>query len=429
MASAQPPVIRHMQDTDVDCGRACAQMVIASRRQAGAPPHTPIVSQRTLQEAELQPWDIQGWWFTEPGELRHLLMAHTDTSWRVVSKADPFEMLAEVHLAVLPPGEGGGGAPSIFTEGASDHWVVAFESLPYQQGWLFRTYNPATPSVGMYEAISGRTFAGHSYIDTCSTANFDGDPSTADGEWVLLAGGIGGTPEKIAQRLGAIDFRIEDVAPPRAAEIVPRLVGRRPGGGVPPSALAPVPEKGYCVAVVEGGADRDLIGAVAGGLRAAAAASTIGLQQIVDPAGAVLRGAEAALLDVGLATGDARLASLLHAGDRTTRARLVRNLDNAAQAFDSYVLVGFESQALGAGLVAVYDARTPVQLLHYLLTTDVRLVLQLDQFPGEDLWWTRRPTGLEPPLRRHFYPFRRVQTGVGLFQITRLIDGVSTAFR
>jgi hypothetical protein len=86
--------------------------------------------------------------------------------------------------------------------------------------------------------------------------------------------------------------------------------------------------------------------------------------------------------------------------------RVVRNIDNPE---DTYVLCVARSRdardpGQAQGVIAVL-APGSRDVLQYSITRNVGLLESIERDPGEELWWTRKPTLLPPFRRQQFYPF------------------------
>ena len=119
-------VIRHQQDSGLNCGRACAQMLIAHFAQAAAARGSAVaVSQEDLRTREPSPNDDvnKPSWYTHPDELQILLdrapeLQALGTAWNVVARGT-FQSLSAIMLEALV-----NGMPSAITTGPTDHWMV-----------------------------------------------------------------------------------------------------------------------------------------------------------------------------------------------------------------------------------------------------------------------------------------------------------------
>ena len=105
VTTASPPVHRHAQDTQQSCGRACAQMIVASLVSPTPANTDAVVTQETLRVREFNKFDIDDWWSTEPGELMRLLSGAPELTaqnqvWRPVIHADRFGLLADLHVTL-----------------------------------------------------------------------------------------------------------------------------------------------------------------------------------------------------------------------------------------------------------------------------------------------------------------------------------------
>jgi hypothetical protein len=120
-----PPLKRHRQDSGVNCGRACAQMIIAhfALRRAGT--GEPVISQQELQEREpfRQDNTNEPSWYTHPDELQVLLddaeeLEHVDIRWRVAARKQFTDLLAIILAALRDE------IPSVINTGPTDHWNI-----------------------------------------------------------------------------------------------------------------------------------------------------------------------------------------------------------------------------------------------------------------------------------------------------------------
>lgn len=364
------PVIRHKQDLSLDCGRACAQMLIAHFAQAGAAPGAAVaVSQNALRTREPDPTDdvVNPSWYTHPDELQVLLdqapeLAASGMHWNVVSRTT-FKSLSEVMIEALA-----NGMPSVVTTGAADHWMVLISAGVTDDQLQYLQFLDPLPPLNQATA--------HTIGDNCGLG-FDGETYV---------------PEHVTKNeFGSFGFRVGTTPPPAGLTDysdkfvgIVRVAGPSPGGG------------SAGLHNIKKWLDKSQPAVIEGQL-------TLGLQVIADRW--QLR----------------PLTHLVSPGSTAPRevVRRVRNIDNPNDATEYYDLFTLRRQGLEYGLIG---AKAPDgSLLHFQFTINPPLLNSIAAgSPSDPLWWRRQSKTLSSP----YYPYERVSVPGGAPQFTRVFDGV-----
>jgi hypothetical protein len=369
-------VHRHAQDTDTSCGRACAQMVIASLAQgppAGGSPTAAhkaaavVVSQKALQDRETDPVDnvVTPSWYTHPDELEALLhgaseLSAADQDWRVVSHSELTDLLADIVLALER------GMPSIININSSDHWVVVVGAQVTNKGKL--------QSLVMLDPLPLAPLP-HTYIDQCSIS-FDG--VTVADPWRLSK-----------KQLGDFDVQIGDVPPP-------------PGM---------TDFSGQFLAIIHGaptsGADLEIKGQEI---------APDGAEPLPPPpSGGAGGGAHPLIAELAVTARNWNIPGLqdLLADDVTPVIRTVHDADGSAS---TYLLLSLFNDKIGRGVVATFDPNDKNALKHLRFVKSPLLPPDVD----ENLWWSQKPLRTLPSP---YFPFRRPGGSAEAFE--RVFDKVT----
>jgi len=366
------PVYRHgSDDVSRDCGRACAQMVIASlvRGAQNASPTTSVpetqqsLRARETYEAAHAGAQGPGGWETFPDELVDLLKNSADlttlmqNSWHVVGHSPSAgatadndqalqDLLAEI-VAGLKLGK-----PAILNMKAVDHWVVVSKAWVNDDGSVekIKYVDPA----GLDTGITG---AGHRYTDACHSEGAD--------YWLI----------KTSADLADFELAVGNVSPRKYA--------------------------GKYLAIVPDG----VLPAIASKAKKKAPKLPA---PILGPAPDVQTG----LLEVAADLGLDELKALLDTNP-DVQTRVVKDIQGSSQ---QYLLGSLFDTHGGQGLIGAFNVRTN-RVSRFRLTLRSELHRALIGVPaGENLWWTRRRlTTWSLP----FYPFQQI--GPGIFR--RLGDG------
>ena len=382
MPTVTTAVLRHQQDSGLNCGRACAQMLIAHVALAAAARGSAVTDQSTLQTREPFPQDDinRPSWYTHPDELQ-ILLAHAPelqglgTSWNVEAR-ETFRSLSAVMLEALV-----NGMPSAITTGPTDHWMLLVgagvsddDSLQYLQ------FLDPLPPIGQATA--------HTIGDNCGLG-FNGETYV---------------PQEVAAgQFGSFGFRVESVPPPTGltdySDRFVAVVGSTVSAG-PDVAAEPA----------DGGTEPGN-----GGTNGRAPQNVERWLERIKPT--IMRGS---LLDAFAALATQwRLPPLRDLVDSspTDTVRRVQNFDRTT---DHYNLFTLRSGNLPFGLIG--GAAPDGTLLHFQFTTNRRLLDSIAAGPpGDPFWWSHRRTRT---LSSPYYPFRRLLTPTigGLSQFSRLFD-------
>ncbi len=367
--STATPVSRHKQDSSLDCGRACAQMLIAHFAQSGASGGSAVaVTQSVLRTREPDPIDdpVNPSWYTHPDELQVLLdkapeLAASGMHWSVVSRTT-FKSLSEIMLVALVEG-----MPSVVTTGASDHWMVLIAAEVTNDQLQYLQFLDPLPPLGQATA--------HTIVDNCGLG-FDGETyvpvDVTKTKFGTFGFRVGSTPSPA----GLTDYSDKFVG-------IVRVAAPSPGGG---SAALPKVKKWL---------DKSQAAMIPGSL-------TDGLNALADRW--KLR----------------PLSQLVGPGASAPRevVRRVQNIDSPNDAAEYYELFTLRRQGLEFGLIG---ARAPDgSLLHFQFTTNQALLDSIAAGSLSDpLWWRRQSKTLSSP----YYPYERLNIPGEAPQFKRLFDG------
>ena len=367
------PVIHHEQDSRDNCGRACAQMIIASMlhkkksKKAGAT--VAIIDQTLISQLEGGPPDPgpnKAGWFTTPVDLVTALN-HVNNGldpslhqWRVasVSPSRQHELLAEIALSMKVYG-----TPAAILTTVQDHWrVVVGVDIGLTSTGL-RLDDPDS-------LVSSHGGGNHRYFDACQhKAVVVGNKIVHDlvRPDVFAFGGLNLTIEPIpgirnssghdGKAVAVVFGDARAAAPQEFAELVQDFKGRCGPKRGDPIPLDEVLRRGK-------GRWMDRLRSLVGDLE------------------------------------DARLVQVADGLQVVGQPRLVRRLpDVSAQGDgaipDAYVIVG--AFAADAGAVAVFDNCSEGLLLAARWVADRRDLAFLEKRPDQQLFWaptrhTRSPT-------------------------------------
>lgn len=375
------PVYRHRQDTGVACGRACAQMIISSLSQAGSAANTLIaVGQETLRTREINPIDIELWWFTEPAELRGLLanapeLAAADKDWRVAAHPTADKLLADLILSMQAHGR-----PAAVTIGANEHWVVLTTVRKEGTHQVFEFLNPL-PS----DLVHAGPFQ-HRYQDAdCGL----------DQQLMVVV--------NTGNALADLNLKIKGIAKPTTIKVVSPAGEVKKGAKLPPASTV-------------GSLTNKAVGVTFGPKPAVTAINALArelkssrLQQTrlmaADPVDVVRSGLAAQFRAFTSSFEISPVQRILAAPDLAIQA--IRVIQDVQQPNLKYVLASGFSQQAKAGFIAAFDSSVTGELLHVQITRDEALIRSLARAPGETLYWTTAQTSHFPPMAMPYFVFRR----------------------
>lgn len=376
MFTTQYPVYRHASDDPAhDCGRACAQMVIASVAfgSVGAGATQPVpesqqsIEQREYYEAAHAGASGPGQWATYPDELVQVLESTPQlggppqnvwnvATYRPARGAKPGsdsalqKLLKDIVRGLKR------GLPSILNIRSVDHWVVVDTAWVKTSGSVvsIRFVDP----VGLPSTVSGTH---HTYQDGCGNAQ-------SAAYWMTE------TYADLAQ------FQL--------------AVG----------AYAPTSYKGKYVAVVPGQVTANLTPAEPGPAPA--------------PVSTTRTEIKTSLEDVAAYLGLTDVQALLN----TNPEIIVRTVKDVQGSTDTYVIGSLFDASKDQGLIGIFNARTN-RVYTFVLTKLGNFHAALKAVPAaEALWWTRRELTVgSSPL----YPFRLVSPG----KFERLVDRAPLEYR
>ena len=377
--STSDDILRHIQDTDGNCGRACAQMMIAALTLAPASGANPAIinvlpTQAILAARErdqpdpLQPADV---WLTHPDEMRELLKdspelmgAGTD-DWRLQAYPTAKRLLADaLHtLATL-------GMPAVVSTRQNDHWVVIKAAhLDGSGRLLIELLDPLDSQIMVRQ---------HRYQDDCN----------------LLSNGHAYVKyETHRNDLIGLDLRINPRPNPQGMHDY----------------------TGKCVGILYGAAPTDsaLNETMARITDVRSKKRTGGRPTVEDLQDELVASAAAWALD------PVRL--FLERGPEVVACRWVRGIESPDLEYALLTMLGgLGPTGLRQGLMAAFDADGALQQLQF--TNDQGAVRSLARFPEQELWWTTRWLSTLPSP---FYPFARDQHEANVY--VRLVN--DTVFR
>ena len=406
VTTASPPVHRHAQDTQQACGRACAQMVVASLVSPTPANTAAVLTQDTLRLREDNKFDITDWWSTEPGELLRLLtgaaeLAAPDKVWRPAIHPDRFKLLGDLHLALSTHQK-----PGLVTSASDDHWLVLNEiqidSNGSTESMVFSFLDPLPTTIPSRPSFGLPPFT-HTYADECSR----------DGNGQLLLFDVATT------ELGSLDFMVGQWPVPGTVSVVsgdPRpwpaaapvgvdlatFENKFAGvafGPAPPATVLSVAANRIRRAVNPN--DDSATGPIVGLLKAAGHVEQMWSDQIQK----LLKRFKLPTLQFVMSRPGLDLGP----------ARLVRDYDGPG----AYVLRSARSEQAQIGLIAVFGVRRGTPLLHCQIVNDERLHNSLlDPDDKVQLWWGRRRPFSAGQMHFPYFPYRRTQGGT----FTRLYD-------
>ena len=391
--AVQYPVFRHGSDNVArDCGRACAQMVIASLVLGGqnaaadrpVPETQQSVRNRETFEAANAGATGPGGWDTFPDELVEVLtnspdlMGMIQNRWRVAhhtpaADASPGNdralqnLLADIVVGLKL------GKPAILNCKSVDHWVVVSRAWVNDDGSVdsIQFVDPA----GLDTGITG---AGHTYTEACHNEGMD--------YWSIW------TPIELA----AFELTVGTVPPPTYSgeyvAIVPSPV-RRPAGFLKsPLAFFSLIQKVVTFFERHPPAQPPVPGPV--------------------------DDIQTALRQVARHLGLSELHDLLDAHP-DVRTLVVKDIEGSDE---RYLLGSLFDPHSGRGLIGVFNVATN-RAARFRLTRRSDLHQSLSGVPADGtLWWTRRRlTTWSLP----YYPFQKI--GPGKYE--RLGDGASLVYR
>jgi hypothetical protein len=370
-------IYRHSQDTGMNCGRACAQMVISSLLNSPsggsgtAPPAntTPIIDQNTLRTREPFPVDVVSTtsWYTHPDELLKLLKKapefaanSTFKNWRVAAHGTLDELLAD--LVVSAPK----GMPAIINVNGWDHWVLV-AGLALDNGDLayLKCLDPFP--------VNSLT---HTYVDECTV---EGDGTMWGEPWMPTKG-----------QLGNLDLEMSNVPPPGTL----------------------TPYGGKFVGILHGAKPRKTDLAKVAKTLAKQGGSNIAVALEAESLIAQLR-------DRAYRWNIPELQHLLGAAV-TPQVRLVKDINGSSS---SYALLTLYSGQLRYGTVAAFAAPAWT-LMHFALTKNEKLDASLREFTGETLWFTRDRIATTKSTSSPYFPFRLQSSLNNVWTYRRLFDSL-----
>ena len=362
--STSDDILRHIQDTDRDCGRACAQMIIAALTLAPASGVNPssisvLPTQAVLAARERdhpdppQPGDV---WLTHPDEMLELLtksqelVAAGTNGWRLQAYATAKKLVADVlhTLATL-------GMPSVVSTRQNDHWVVIKAAHRDDRGRLLIELLDPLDAV-----ITARQ---HQYADDCN----------------LQSNGHAYIKYEV-HRNALIGLHL--------------MINPRPN----PAGMNDY--AGKCVGILYGAAptDRVLDETMTGIVDLFPKTRSGGRRPTDDELHAELVASAAAW---GLKPVQRFLAS----APQVVACRWVRGIELPAVEYALLSLLGGPGpHGVPQGLMAAFDEDGALQQLQF--TNDEAAIRSLARFAGQDLWMTTRWL---PTLPSPFYPFVRDQ--------------------
>jgi hypothetical protein len=391
MPTVTTAVLRHQQDSGLNCGRACAQMLIAHVAQAAAARGSAVTDQSILQTREPFPQDDikNPSWYTHPDELQILLAQAPElqgfgTSWNVEVR-ETFKSLSAVMLEALV-----NGMPSAITTGPTDHWMVLVGAgVSDDNGLQFLQFLDPLPPIGQATA--------HTIGDNCGLG-FNGETYV---------------PQEVTSgQFGSFGFRVESVPPPgnltNYSDKFVAVVGSTVS--VAPPVAAEVADGGTEAenggTEAENGRTEGNNGGARGRDRNAPRRRRGGEPQNVKR---WIERSEPTIMRGNLVDALAALAARwrlpplrdLVDSSPTDAVRRVQNIDRIT---DHYNLFTLRSQNHRYGLIG--GAAPDGTLLHFQFTTNSRLLDSIAAAPpGEPLWWSHRRTRT---LSSPYYPFRRL---------------------
>jgi hypothetical protein len=381
IASTTNPVHRHQQDTGWSCGRACAQMIISSLKQAGSAANAVIaVEQEMLRTRETNKIDIAFWWYTEPDELHGLLsgapeLVVADRDWRVASHSTADKLLADLILSMQAHGR-----PAAASTGPTEHWMVLAEVHEESGQYVFVFLNPLPSLLTM---TNGAGFQ-HLYMDSC----LEEDPCFVANRGNLIAD---------------LNLKIKGFTRPETIQVVSPAGEVQPGVQLPPASTVDN-YIGKAVGVAFGPPPP---AAAVTQLAQTLKASRLAQHRImaIDPVDTVRDAWRARFQSLAVSFNLTPVNTTLTATDLTLTA--IRLVEDVLQTNHRYVLcTGYSNQAR-SGFIAAFDSSTEGELLHVQITTNKRLITSLARYPADHLYWTNEPTSHFPPMAMPYFVFRR----------------------
>jgi hypothetical protein len=376
MPNVTTAVMRHQQDSGLNCGRACAQMVIAHVVQAAAARGSAVaVSQDILQTREPFPVDDvnKPSWYTHPDELKALLanapeLQGSATTWNVEARAT-FKSLSAIMLEALV-----NGMPSAIPTGPTDHWMLLVGAgVSGDDALQFLQFLDPLPPIGQATA--------HTIGDNCGLG-FNGETYVPQDVQAGEFGSFGFRVESVPPPAGLTDYSDKFVAVVGSGSAPPPPDGGNGGGGDGPRRRAPQDVQRW----IERSERTIMTGSLVQAFAKLAA--------------------------------QWRLPALRDLVDSSPR-EAVRRVQNIDRTTDSYNLFTLRSQSLRYGLIG--GTAPDGTLLHFQFTTNNRLLDSIAaEPPVEPLWWSH---GKTRTLSSPYYPFRRlISPLISIPRFSRLFD-------
>ena len=380
--STTDDILRHIQDNNNNCGRACAQMIIAALTLAPssgtnpasisvAPTQATVASREADQPDPANPGDV---WLTHPDEMLDLLKSSPElitagtNDWQLRAHAtgkllvaDVLNTLATQHM------------PAVVSTRQNDHWVVIKGAHRDAAGRLLIELLDPLDAVIMTRQ--------HHFEDDCN----------------LLTNGQAYVKYEVTRNaLIGLDLEIDPRPNPPgmhdyAGKCVGILYGPVPSGKALDKTLAEI---------VDVAPKKEMVGRPS------------------------LDDLQAELVSSARAWKLEPVDRFLQSAPHPVAFRWVRGIELPDIEYALLTLLAGDGAGgkPRQGLMAAFDAEGTLQQMQF--TTDENAVRSLTRFDGQDLWWTTRRL---PILPSPFYPFARAVNQAN--QYVRLVNDSAFEFR